>query len=91
MQVTIYKRPHGHAEVIDCRKVRPEDEAFFQQHRVRISMEDIGGMFAVYADIGHTLEDGEPDELIEILGTRSCEDTLAALRQQCADALGVAA
>lgn len=91
MNVTIYKRPDGRAEIIDCRHVRAEDEQFFKQHCVAISMEDIGGQFAVYADIGHTDEDGEPDELIELSGTRNCEDTLAALRQQCAEALGVSA
>lgn len=83
MNVTIYKRPDGRTEVIDCRKIRAEDEAFFKQHNVAISMEDIGGSFAVYADIGKTDEDGEPDELIEISGSRNCEDTLSALRQQC--------
>ena len=91
MDVTIYKRPDGRTEVIDCRNVRAEDEQFFKQHNVAISMEDIGGQFAVYADIGRTSEDGEPDELIELSGTRSCEDTLGALRQQCAEALGVSA
>ena len=91
MNVTIYKRPDGRAEVIDCRNVRPDDEAWFQAHNVQVSMEDIGGQFAVYADIGHTTEDGEPDELIELSGSRNCEDTLSALRQQCAEALGVAA
>lgn len=83
MKVTIYKRPDGRTEVIDCRHVRAEDEAFFKQHGVAISMEDIGGAFAVYADIGKTDEDGDPDELIEISGSRNCEDTLSALRQQC--------
>ncbi len=87
MNVTIYKRPDGRAEVIDCRHVHPEDEQFFQQHGVRISMEDIGGQFAIYADIGRVTEDGEPDELIELSGTRRCEDTLAALRAQCEEAL----
>ena len=87
MNVTIYKRPDGRAEVIDCRNVRAEDEQFFKQHSVAISMEDIGDQFVVYADIGKTTEDGEPDELIELSGTRSCEDTLAALRKQCQEAL----
>lgn len=86
MDVTIYKRPDGRTEIIDCRKVRAEDEQFFKQNNVRVSMEDIGGQFAVYADIGREV-DGEPDELIELSGSRSCEDTLAALRQQCEAAL----
>lgn len=87
MLVTIFLRPDGHTQVIDCRKVRAEDEQFFKQHGVAISMEDIGGQFAVYADIGRTDPDGGPDELIELSGTRNCEDTLTALRQQCEEAL----
>jgi hypothetical protein len=87
MQVTFYKRPDGRTEIIDCQHVRPDDEAFFKQHSVAISMEDLGGQFAVYADVGKTDEEGEPAELIELSGNRSCKDSLTALRQQCEAAL----
>lgn len=90
IDVTFYLRPDGRTEVHEITRVRAEDAEFFKTHGVAISMEDIGGEFAVYADVGMTTEDGEPDELIELSGTRSCEDTLSALRQQCAEALGVA-
>jgi hypothetical protein len=83
MNVIIFKRPDGRQEVIDCKHVHDEDAAWFQSNNVSISMEDIGGMFAVYAGIGKVDEDGEPDELIEISGTRDCFETLSALRKQC--------
>jgi hypothetical protein len=87
VKVTLYKQPHGRTEVIDITKVLPDDAAYFQRHRVSISMEDIGGMFAIYADIGKETEDGEPDELIELSQGRSCEETLSALRRQCEEEL----
>lgn len=83
MIVTLYKQPHGRTEEIDIRNVYPDDAEFFKTHDIKISMEDIGGMFAIYADTGAKTEDGEPDELIELSQGRSCEESLNALRQQC--------
>ena len=87
MNVTLYKPPHGRKEVIDVRNVYPDDEAWFAEHKAAISMEEIGGMFAIYAHVGGFDEDGEPVEAIEISRHRSCEDTLASLRQQCEELL----
>ena len=82
MNVTLYKRPDGRSEVIDVRNVLPEDEQWFADHNVKISMEDIGDTIVVYADTGKVV-DGEPDEFIEIANGRTCEETLSALRKQC--------
>jgi hypothetical protein len=82
MNVTLYKRPDGRTEVIDVRNVLPEDEQWFVEHNVKVSMEDIGDTIVVYADTGNTV-DGEPDEFIEIANGRTCEETLSALRKQC--------
>lgn len=87
MNVTIYKKPHGRTEVIDCIHVYPEDEKFFIENNIRISMEDIGGQFAIYADIGKMTPDDEPDELIQLSGSMDCFDTLKALRVQCEEAI----
>ena len=87
MIVTFYKQPYGRTQEIDIKNVLPEDEAFFTRHEIDISMEDVGGMFAVYADIGKTDEDGGPIELIELSQGRSCEETLSALRKLCEEEL----
>ena len=87
MIVTLYKQPDGRTQEIDIKNVRPDDEAYFSRHDIDISMEDVGGMFAVYADIGQTDEDGEPVELIELSQGRSCEETLNALRKLCEEEL----
>ncbi len=87
MIVTFYKQPDGRTQEIDIKNVLPDDEAFFNHHKIRISMEDVGGMFAIYADIGQTDEDGEPIELIELSQGRSCEETLNALRKLCEEEL----
>lgn len=84
MNVTLYKKPNGAKEVVDVKNVYPEDEAWFVEHKVKLSMEDIGGMFACYADVG--IEDeGEPVEAIELSRGRSAEDTFHALRLQAED------
>lgn len=82
--VVIYKRPQGHTEVIMCSKINAADETWFTEHNAKLSMEEAPGMgFTCYADVGIKDEDGEPVEAIEISGRRTCEETLAALRQQC--------
>jgi len=80
MKVTFYKAPNGVQEVIDITKVYPEDEKFFIENGVVVSMEELGGDFVVYADTGIENEDGDPEEFIEIAQGRSCEDVLKALR-----------
>ena len=87
MIVTLYKRPDGRTQEIDIKNVLPDDEAFFDHHGISISIEDVGGMFAVYADIGQTDEDGEPIELLELSQGRSWEETLSALRKLCEEEL----
>jgi hypothetical protein len=87
MIATLYKKPDGRTQEIDIKNVLPEDESYFIRNRIVISMEDVGGMFAIYADIGRRDEDGEPIELIELSQGRSCEETLSALRKLCEEEL----
>ena len=87
MKVTFYKAPNGILETIDITKVYPEDEVFFLENGITISMEDVGGEFVVYADTGYENEDGDPEEFIEIAQGRKCEDTLKALRIYCEEFL----
>lgn len=87
MYVTLYKRPHGRKEVIDMTKIYPEDEQWFVEHDVKISMEDLGFDFVVYADIGLASEDGDPDEITAFANKRTCEETMKLVRQRCEEAL----
>jgi len=87
MIVTLYKQPDGRTQEIDVKNVLPDDEAYFNRHGIDISMEDVGGMFAIYADTGRMDEDGEPIELIELSQGRSCEEALSALRKLCEEEL----
>lgn len=83
MKATVFISPNGRTEVIEVTNVYPEDAAYFVENNIHISMEQLAGETIVYADIGQTDDEGEPVELIEFAGTRSCEDTLAALRKAC--------
>lgn len=80
MQVDLYTK--GRVTEIDVTNIYPEDETFFRENKVRISMEDLQGNVIVYADYGATTPDGEPYEAIAISGGRTCEDTLQDLRTQ---------
>lgn len=86
MIVTIFHRPSGRQEVTEITKVKPEDAAWFAENRVKVSVEDIGGQFAVYADIGRVVDD-EPDEVLVLSRGMSCEDTMSQLRKECEEAL----
>ena len=86
MKVTLYKKPNGRTEVIDVKNVYPEDEAWFVEHNAKLSMEDIGGMFACYADVG-VFDEGEPCEAIVVSSGRTAEDTFHDLRVQAEEIL----
>ena len=49
IDVTLYKRA---TEIVHVTKVRDEDVKWFLENNAKLSMEDIGGDFAVYADVG---------------------------------------
>ena len=78
MKVTLYKKPNGRTEVVDVKNVYPEDEAWFAEHNAKLSMEDIGGEFVCYADVGFE-EDGEPMEAIVLSRSRSSAGLLLVL------------
>lgn len=82
MKVTFYKKPNGAREVIDVTNVDHADESWFAEHNAKLSMEDIGGMHACYADVGVKDDEGEPDEAIELSRGRTCRETFHALRLQ---------
>ncbi len=79
---TVFLRPNGRQEVIELTNVYPEDEAWFKENNIGISMEEdsVGGQ-VVYGDYG-VVEDGEPVEMIVFSKGRSCQDTLKELRQR---------
>lgn len=84
MKATIYKRPHGEVVEIEMTEIDAEDEQWFVSKGIQISMEEDPAMgFVVYADTGHTLEDGEPDELIVFSGKEDCRTTMKRVREEC--------
>lgn len=85
MLVTFYKRPYGQIIVVKIKNVHPEDEKYFKDNGISISMEETGqsGIFIVYAELPDLDEDGEQVELIEISSGRTCEETLKALALEC--------
>lgn len=88
IKATLYTRPNGRQEEIQVRNIRPDDEAWFIEHDVQLSMEDAPGQgHVVYGDYGRTDEDGEPVEMVVFSKGRSCEDTLTELRQLIEEAL----
>lgn len=83
LTVTFFIPPNGRQEVKEITGVYAPDEEFFKKYGVKISMEVIGsGQVAAYADTGK-ITDGEPDELIELSNSRTCEETLKSLCLAC--------
>ena len=80
MLATVFHPPNARQTEIDLKNVYPEDEAFFQENNVSISLEDIGGMFVIYA-LCEGME--EEDELLVLSHGRSCQETLKELRVEC--------
>ena len=81
LPVTIYHRPNGRQENIICNNINDDDAQWFQDHSVKVSMEESGsGGHILYADHGAVDEDGEPDEVI-VVTHRSCEEAMAELRR----------
>lgn len=88
LTVTIFKSPRGQRAVIEVQHIYPDDEAWFKQHGVKVSMEEAGGTFVIYGDIGRFEADGRtPSEVLVLSKGRNCEDTLAELRVECEKAL----
>lgn len=87
MKATAYFPPNGRSGLIDIVNVRPEDEAYFTERGIEISLEQLNGEMVVYADLGEPNEDGDPEELIEFSHGRNCQDTLSALRRLCEEHL----
>ena len=87
MKATVFILPHGRSEVIDLKNIRPEDEAYFTERGIHISLEQLNGEMVVYADLGKPNKDGDPEELIEFSHGRNCQDTLSALRRLCEEHL----
>lgn len=88
MKATLYKQPFGRTQEIDISEIDDSDAEWLEANGVKISLEEIGGVFVVYGDIGHKTEDGEPDEIVEISQGRTCRQVMAALRQACEKAKG---
>ena len=75
--VTFYMRSNGRTREADIQHGHEEDAKYLNDTGVKVSMEDLGGSFAIYFDYGAVIED-EPDEHIQICkSTDRCEDFMA--------------
>lgn len=98
MIITLYKRPNLRTrctiavkEDIRVTLANTSDKTWFEEHNVKISMEDVGGEFALYADIGLTMDDEDENEPYEITlitnENESFGDAMHRLRELCETAL----
>ena len=87
IEVVLYKKPYGHQEVIQVHNIYEEDCEWFKSVGAVLSMEETGGTFVVYADVGLRDHNGDAMEAIEVAGERNCWETFAALRKQAEEIL----
>lgn len=79
----VIMRPYGKRNHIQLRNIDHEDEVYFKEKSVKLSMESDGhDGHILYADIGLTLEDGTPSEIIHISKPgEDCNTAMASLRK----------
>jgi hypothetical protein len=79
IEAILYVKPLGLQKAITISDINQEDEDWFKNNNVLISMEEIEDNYVVYAQLD--IEDDNGNwEAIEISNGRSCKDTMAALR-----------
>jgi hypothetical protein len=83
MLVTVFQHPNGEQVELNMSNIYSEDEAYFADNNVRISFEDIGEMYAVYAFCDGMEDEEDEEELLVLSQGRSCEETLKELRKEC--------
>lgn len=76
---TFYKAPYGEKQTVEIKNILEQDEAFFKEYRVILSMEQLQSEIVVYGRFPHQEED---DEIIILARGRSCEETLNELANE---------
>ena len=84
MKATYYRRPNGAQHEIDIVNVAVEDEQWFTENKVKVSLEEDGaGGVILYGDVGLVGIDGEPEEVIVLSQGRPCVECMHVLRNEC--------
>lgn len=77
---TLFVPPNGQQEKRAVLNIAEEDAKWFTDNNVEVSMEEIGGMVAVYATPPGKNGD---DQIMVLSNGRECMETMADLRKQC--------
>ena len=83
---TFYKAPCGKKQTVEIKNILEEDEVFFKQFGVILSMEQLQTEFVVYGRLPHQEDD---DEIIVFAHERPCEETLNELANELRMLVGV--
>ena len=77
---TLYHRPDGCKTEHELENITPEDEVWYRENNIIVSMEEIApNVITIFAEYGET--EGEPDEITYIVPTKeSCEVSMAKVR-----------
>ena len=76
----LYHRPDGRKTEHELENITPEDEAWYRENNIIVSMEEIApNVITIFAEYGET--EGEPDEITYIVPAKeSCEVSMAKVR-----------
>lgn len=84
MEFTYYQRPNGKSSILNMTEINSEDEEWFVERNIKISIEELTeNNFAVYADSGNLTEDDEPEEIVVMSFGRDCRAVMHNLRIEC--------
>ena len=77
---TLYHRPDGCKTEHELENITPEDEVWYRENNIIVSMEEIApNVITIFAEYGET--EGEPDEITYIVPTgERCVQSMAKIR-----------
>lgn len=79
---TVFIPPNGRREIIEIKKVYPDDATYIKQRGIKVSLEELmTGDTVIYFDDGKRIDDDpeeDPDEIIVISrgGKKTCEECI---------------
>ena len=78
---TVHYYYDGRCKQLDIANILPEDQQYFEENDIKVSMEELKGEFIIYGC--PYLDYSEESEVIVFANGRTCEESLSELANLC--------
>ena len=85
---TVHYHNHKGEKLLDIANILSEDAEYFQDSNIKVSMEELAGEIIVYGC--PYSDESEESEVIVFAKTKTCEETMRELANECKQKFGVA-